>query len=74
MPKVSLLDKAKSIPARTRKPRIYSSEEMELVEAWINDEIGISQLVVAANLKSVNSAYGYIAFVCRQMLCKNGKK
>lgn len=74
MAKLSLLEKARNLPVRASKPRIYTIEEIELVEAWINNEIGISQLAKAAELKSQNAAYPYVAFVCKQMLSKNGKK
>lgn len=41
----SLLDKAKQLPTRHKTPKEYTDEQIELVEAWINDEISLSQMV-----------------------------
>lgn len=71
---LSLLEKAKQIPAKSRKSNAFTEEELDLVLAWINDEIGLHQMQKALNLSSGNGAYLFIARACRQMLGKNGRK
>lgn len=71
MLELSLLNKAKQLNRRNRK--IYTAEEIELVKAWLDDEIGIAQMSKVLSNSSGIKSYTFIAFVCRQMLGKNGK-
>ena len=69
----SLLEIAKAIPARSLKQFKYSDDDIELVKAWVRNEIGLSQLQQAKKFASSQAAYSYIALVCREILIKNGE-
>ena len=60
----TLLDIAKS--TRTVKTG-FSKDEKELVIAWLNSEITLTQLTTAKKLNSTSAAYSYISMVAREM-------
>jgi hypothetical protein len=62
--KPSLVQIAKRL--RTRKPgKKYSKEEKELVIAWLNGEITLTQVKLAKRLSSVTQAYVFVSLVSR---------
>lgn len=67
--KQSLLDKAKSVKAIKSHERIYSEEEIELIWAWILDEISLTQFCKAMG-KHTGAAYVYLALGCKEILRK----
>lgn len=67
---MSLLDKAKKVNQNRRHGRIYSEEEIELAEAWVNDEVTISQLAQALGYPKTQSsnAYSFAALALKQKI------
>lgn len=64
--KISLLEKAKSAKPNKRKRKI-SKEELELIKAWLNDEISLEQVRIATNEKSGASLYVMLALGAREL-------
>ena len=67
--KQTLLEKAKDRKRRyTTQTRRYNKEEIELALAWVDDEIGLSDIGTALELKGGSNAYSFLAFVLKQFI------
>lgn len=71
---MSLLSDAKKVATREHKETKFTSEDEELVYAWVNSEITMKQLLAAKKLGGSGQGYIYIARVCRHLFSENGKK
>lgn len=65
--KKSLLDKAKKIPHKYRKHKEYSCGELELIIAWLNDEVELSQMQEVLKIKAGLGVYIFICMGIRQL-------
>lgn len=68
----SLIEKAKDVPIRKFKDFKFTGEELELVQAWLDGEVSLSQMSRVLN-KSFNQVYTFIATGCRELYGKNRK-
>lgn len=68
----SLIDKAKEFNRNKRKED-FSEQELELVTAWMNDEISTTQILHALNLKATGNIYAFLARGAR-LLYRQSKK
>jgi hypothetical protein len=62
---MSLLDKAKQVRTNHASER-YTKEEVELCEAWLNDEIGYTAIAKVTG-KTTTQVYCFLALCLRQM-------
>ena len=62
----TLLQKAKSIKPNKRKST-FTKEEMDLTMAWVNDEIGITQVMKVLNTSS-GMSYVFLARCTKHIL------
>ena len=70
--KQTLVEKAKSLPRR--KGRTLTEEEVELVLAWLNDEVSIGQVIKAIGATSGASPYVFLAIGCKQIWREANRK
>lgn len=73
MAKKSLLKQAQETVALHKGAHIYSEEELELVEAWLNGNIQLSKMAKVLNIRNTSQVYVWIAMGCRQIFSSNGK-
>ena len=65
----SLVQKAKAIKSKHgRKPHKYTEEEIELILAWVNDDISLLQLGKVMNIPNGAGMYTYVALGLRQFI------
>ena len=73
---MSLLDKAlNSKPRQYNSTRTLSDEERELIIAWVDNEITLTQVATAKDVSS-SGAYAFLAYGLKMMLNEdtNGSK
>lgn len=68
---MSLLSDAKKVQVTRKAIRKFTAEDLELIEAWLNDEVTMIQIVKAKKFGSTNQFYGYCAMVAREIWRKN---
>ncbi len=69
---MTLLEKAKSYSTNSsRKKALFSSEEKELIHAWINDEVSLLQMTKALGFSGTAKTY---AFLVRYFKSESQKK
>jgi hypothetical protein len=64
--KTSLLEKTQQVGDKTTQRRNYSEEELEVVQAWLDNEVTITQIMKALN-KSTGYTYTFLAIGCREL-------
>lgn len=62
----TLLQKAKAYIPKKLTKRVFNKEEIELANAWINGEVGSSQVLHAMGYKSTGNIYTFVASAMRQ--------
>lgn len=67
-----LLEKARNIPNNSY-PTSWTNDDIELVEAWLDDDITMTQIAKAKNLKGIMQAYTYVARVLKYSYQKDNK-
>lgn len=70
---LSLLDKAKNRKIRKTK-QAYTTQEIELVEAYIDSEIGLTDIMRAKEFRNVSEVYVFICNGVRVMFGKDRNK
>ena len=70
----SLLEKAKEVQAIRTHSANFSDEELELVSAWLADEITLKQMLQVLKLKSTAQPYVFIARGARELWRRANKK
>lgn len=62
----SLVEKAKEIQAVNTRANFYNEEELELVQAWLDDIVTLKQ-VMQVMKKSTASVYVFLAMGAREL-------
>lgn len=73
MSKETLLERAKKVKNGKHVKRKYTEEELELVEAWLNDEVSNKAVIETMKLDQGVGIYTFIAFGCRQLFQRTRK-
>jgi len=63
----TLLEKALAYKSKKRPNNKMSMEELELVTAWLNDEIQLNAIIQAKGIQSGAQAYCFLAQGCREL-------
>lgn len=70
----TLLEIAKETKIHKGKSsKIYTMQDLELVEAWMRDEIGSTQICKARNMSTASGAYLYYCASVLKQFYKKGK-
>jgi hypothetical protein len=64
---LSLLEEAQK-HKRTKQGLVFNTEEIELAQAWIDNQVGTGQVARALKYKSQSQTHSFIAHVCQ--FCK----
>jgi len=68
---MSLLEQAKKIPRRMKKK--WGKEHFELTEAWLNEEINLTQIAQVIGRKNKNPNVGmYMVMSCLREMKREG--
>lgn len=70
---MSLLSRARQIENAHRKSHQFTAEELELVEAWLDDKVQLKQCMEVMKYKFVNQWYTFAAFGAREIWRRNSK-
>ena len=63
---MTLLEKAK-LSKRAIKRMYFTAEDIELVSAWLQGEIGLEAVRSAKDIKSGAAVYSYLSMCCREI-------
>jgi hypothetical protein len=64
----TLLEQAKNIKVNTNKGSLPSKEDIELVLAWVKNDVTLKQIQLVKKFKSTSYGYAWIAQVLRVYL------
>lgn len=70
----SLLEQAKEIKATRQVPRTFTQEQIELVNAWVDDKVSLSQIQKVLRLSNSQQTSSFIAYCLKSLLQSNGHK
>ena len=69
----SLLEQAKKYSKPDKRVKKYSEQELEVVEAWLNDEITMVQVAAVVKISSPSGAYQFLATGSKLVWAKRGR-
>lgn len=58
---MSLLDKALKIKVQRKNAVEFTKDDFELILAWVNDEVTLTQVAQVKSMSGTGNAYAYLA-------------
>lgn len=68
---MSLLEEAQKLKKRKNKRTIYTQDEVELVMAWVDEKIGLTQVQRVIKINTHFQTYSFIAEVLKYIIQNN---